>query len=261
MATTKPKSWLAAQLTWRKITFYAIFHGFHILLFIIGWYVQATNDKLAALNALKFSVWFSRGAGLCLSFDIMVILLPMCRNLLKFIRPRIRWLPLDESQWFHRQVAYSLLSWTVVHVAAHYVNFFNVERSQVRREAAVQIHYMQAGGITGHVMLLCMLLMYTTAHAKIRQQSYETFWYTHHLFIPFLLAMYTHATGCFVRDSAQPYSPFAGKGFWSHCIGYEGWRWELVGGAIYLCERVYREIRSRRQTEIVKVVRHPYGTF
>ncbi|GAB7356079.1 hypothetical protein MBLNU459_g6692t2 [Dothideomycetes sp. NU459] len=137
-------------------------------------------------------------------------------------------------------------------------SFFNVERYQIRPEAAVQIHYEQAGGITGHVMLLCMLLIYTTSHQKIRQQSYETFWYTHHLFIPFLLAMYTHATGCFVRDTAQPYSPFAGKMFWNHCLGYQGWRWELVGGGLYLIERVYREIRARRRTEIIKVVKHPY---
>jgi len=101
--------------------------------------------------------------------------------------------------------------------------------------------------------------MYTTAHAKIRQQSFETFWYTHHLFIPFLLGMYTHATGCFVRDSVDPFSPFAGKDFWGHCIGYEGWRWELWGGGLYFIERVYREIRSRRETRITKVVRHPYG--
>lgn len=253
-------SWLAKQFTLRKTIFYSLFHGLHMFLFIFGWYKQAADNRLAPLNTLKFSVWFSRGAGLCLSVDTMIILLPMCRNLLRYIRPKIRWLPLDESQWFHRQVAYTMLFWTVVHVAAHYVNFFNVERSLVRAEAAVQIHYMQAGGITGHVMLLCMLLMFTTAHAKIRQQSYETFWYTHHLFIPFLLAMYTHATGCFVRDSVDPYSPFAGKNFWGHCIGYQGWRWELVGGGIYLCERLYREIRSRRQTEIIKVVRHPYGT-
>ncbi|CAK3770513.1 Superoxide-generating NADPH oxidase heavy chain subunit B [Lecanosticta acicola] len=258
MAVPKQRSWLAAQFTARKVTFYTLFHGLHILIFIIGWYVQAKNEKLAALNGLEFSVWFSRGAGLCLSVDTMIILLPMCRNILKVIRPKIRWLPLDESQWFHRQVAYSMLIWTTVHVAAHYVNFFNVERSQVRKEAAVQIHYTQAGGITGHVMLLCMLLMYTTAHHKIRQQSYETFWYTHHLFVPFFLAMYTHATGCFVRDSVKPYSPFAGRGFWDHCIGYEGWRWELVGGGLYLLERLYREVRARRQTEIIKVVRHPY---
>ncbi|KAK0250787.1 hypothetical protein B0A54_02092 [Friedmanniomyces endolithicus] len=252
------RSWLAAQLVPRKLRFYTIFHLFHVFLFIFGWYKQATTGSLAALNSLHFSVWFSRGAGLVLSVDVLLILLPMCRNLLRIIRPKIRWLPLDESQWFHRQVAYSLLFWTIMHVSAHYVNFFNVERSLVRAESAVQIHYTQAGGITGHVMLLCLLLMFTTAHAKIRQQSYETFWYTHHLFIPFLLAMYTHATGCFVRDSVAPYSPFAGPGFWGHCLGYEGWRWELVGGGLYLCERVYREVRSRRSTEIIKVVKHPY---
>lgn len=99
------------------------------------------------------------------------------------------------------------------------------------------------------------------AHRRIRQQSFETFWYTHHLFIVFFLAFYTHATGCFVRDSVEPYSPFAGKQFWNHCIGYQGWRFTLVSGALYLGERLWREIRSRRPTEITKIVRHPYNAM
>ena len=143
--------------------------------------------------------------------------------------------------------------------SANTPSFFNVERTQVRPQIALEIHYTEAGGITGHIMLLCMLLMYTTAHHRIRQQSFETFWYTHHLFIPFLLGMYTHATSCFVRDTAKPFSPFDHDNFWTHCIGYEGWRWELVGGGLYLIDRLYREIRCRRETKIVKVVRHPYG--
>jgi len=154
-----------------------------------------------------------------------------------------------------------LLFYTICHVSAHYVNFFNVEKHKLRPVTAIQIHYTEAGGITGHIMLLCMLLMYTTAHAKIRQQSFETFWYTHHLFIPFLLGLYTHATGCFVRDTPGPFSPFDGKNFWAHCLGYEGWRWELWAGGFYFLERVYREIRARRQTEIVRVVRHPYDAM
>lgn len=242
----------------RKCIFYFLFWGMQWGLFAYGWYKQAADIRLKALNGLKFSVWISRGAGLVLSVDILMILLPMCRNILRIIRPKIRWLPLDESQWFHRQVAYSLLLFSCIHTAAHYVNFFNVEKTQVRPETAVQIHYTQPGGITGHIMLLCMLLMYTTAHHRIRQQSFETFWYTHHLFIPFLLGMYTHATGCFVRDTTNPYSPFAGSPFWNHCIGYEGWRWELIGGGFYLIERLYREVRSRRETAITRVVRHPY---
>jgi NADPH oxidase len=58
---------------------------------------------------------------LALSVDGAMILLPMCRTLLRFIRPKIKFLPLDESQWFHRQVAYSMLIYTIIHVTAHYV--------------------------------------------------------------------------------------------------------------------------------------------
>ncbi|KAI9893845.1 MAG: hypothetical protein M1814_005398 [Vezdaea aestivalis] len=252
---------LRRETTPPKLLFYFLFHGMHVAMFGIGWWKQVEDIRLAALNTLSYSVWLSRGAGLALSVDAALILLPMCRNLLRIIRPKLRWLPLDESQFFHRQCAYSILFFTAIHTSAHYVNFFNVERYQLRSEAAVEIHYTQVGGITGHVMLFCMFMMYTTAHKAIRTQSFETFWYTHHLFIPFLLALYTHATGCFVRDSVKPHSPFAGNPFWTHCIGYEGWRWELFGGGIYFFERVYRELNSRRYTEITRVVRHTAGAI
>ena len=158
-----------------------------------------------------------------------------------------------------RQVSWCLGSRRVDLLTAS--SFFNVERNQIRPVSAVQIHYTEAGGITGHIMLFCMLMMFTTAHVRIRQQSYETFWYTHHLFIPFLLGLYTHATQCFVRDSVEPYSPFAGSPFWNHCLGYEGWRWELFAGGLYLIERLYREINSRRPSRIERVVRHPYDAL
>ncbi|KIV97047.1 hypothetical protein PV10_00849 [Exophiala mesophila] len=252
---------LKSHFSGSKIIFYVLWWGFHWGMFAFGWYKQAADPKLAGLNTLTFSVWISRGAGLVLSFDTLFILLPMCRNIMRFIRPKFKFLPLDETIWFHRQCAYAMLVFTVLHVLAHYVNFFNVERTQIRPVSAIQIHYAQPGGITGHIMMLCMLLMYTTAHQKIRQQSFETFWYTHHLFIPFFLGMYTHAVGCFVRDTAEPFSPFAGADFWAHCIGYQGWRWELWGGGLYLFERLYREIRARRDTKIYKVIRHPYDAM
>lgn len=256
------ETWLKRHdVTVSKVGFYVLFWIAHFGVFAAGWYAQESDQRLAALNVLKYSVWISRGAGLVLSIDATLILLPMCRNVLRWIRPQIRWLPLDESAWFHRQVAYAMLFFTFLHVAAHYVNFYNIEKDQIRPVLAVELHYKTAAGITGHVMLLCMLLIYTTAHARIRQQAFETFWYTHHLFIPFMLALYTHATGCFVRDSVEPFSPFAGKKFWNHCIGYEGWRWELVAAFLYIFERLYREIRSRQETVITKVIRHPYAAM
>ncbi|ORY32825.1 FAD-binding domain-domain-containing protein [Naematelia encephala] len=246
------------ELTGRRLVWNVLWHGLHLFLFAFGWHSQEANQRLAALNGLKFSVWISRGAGLALAFDGGMILVPVLRNLIKFVRPKLaRLFPADENIWFHRQVAYQMLFWTIVHTTAHYVNFINVERTQVRKEAAWQIHYTQAGGITGHVMLLIMLLVYTTAHASIRAQCFEAFWYTHHLAFFFMIGLYTHATGCFVRDSVDPdyISTFP---FYStdHCLGYESWRFTIWAGVFYFGERVYREIRARRQTQIVQVLMH-----
>ena len=102
-----------------------------LALLLIPTCFQATNTKLAALNGLTWSVWSSRGAGLVLAFDGGLILLPMLRNILRVIRPKLSWLfPADENIWFHRQVAYSMAFWAMVHTTAHYVNFFNVERTR-----------------------------------------------------------------------------------------------------------------------------------
>jgi NADPH oxidase len=152
--------------------------------------------------------------------------------------------------------------WAMVHTTAHYVNFINVERTQIRKQIALQIHYTQPGGITGHFMLLIMLLMYSTAHQKIRNQCFEAFWYTHHLAFFFMLGLYTHATGCFVRDSVDPdlipTFPFYST---EHCLGYLSWRYTIWPGIIYFGERAYREYRARRATRLSKVLVHPSGAM
>ncbi|KAG8929241.1 hypothetical protein FRC01_004643 [Tulasnella sp. 417] len=257
-------TWFRTEfMTPRRLLFNLLWYGSHLAVFGYGWYSQQTNQRLAALNGLKFSVWTSRGAGLVLAYDGFMILVPMLRNVIRVVRPRMMWLfPADENIWFHRQVAYSLAFWAMVHTTAHYVNFINVERTQVRPETALQIHYAQPGGITGHALLLIMVLMYSTAHKKVRAQCFEAFWYTHHLAFFFMIGLYTHATGCFVRDSADPdligQFPFYSTG---HCLGYLSWRFTIWPGILYFGERIYREIRARRETQLSKVLVHPSGAM
>ncbi|KAF9496127.1 NADPH oxidase A [Pleurotus eryngii] len=258
------KSWFHAEfLVPRRLAFNVIFYGLHFFFFGYGWYSQYSNVRLNALNGLGFSVWTSRGAGLALAFDGGLILIPMLRNIIRVVRPKLTWLfPADENIWFHRQVAYSMAFWAMVHTTAHYVNFINVERTQVRKESALDIHYKQPGGITGHFMLLIMLLMYTTAHHKIRNQCFEAFWYTHHLAFFFMIGLYTHATGCFVRDSVDPsYSNVFPFYTTKNCLGYESWRYTIWPGILYFGERMWREYRARRATRLSKVLVHPSGAM
>jgi NADPH oxidase len=258
------ESWFAREfLNLRRLIFNFLWYGAQIGLFAYGWHAQSSNKQLSALNKLRYSVWTSRGAGLVLAFDGAMILVPMLRNVIRVVRPKLAWMfPADENIWFHRQVAYSMAFWAMVHTTAHYINFINVERTQVRPLGALDIHYKQAGGITGHVMLLIMLLMYSTAHAKIRQQCFEAFWYTHHLAFFFMIGLYSHATGCFVRGVPTPgYTstfPFYDA---NKCLGYMSWRFTIWPGIIYFGERVWREIRARRSTKLSKVLVHPSGAM
>ena len=52
------------------------FYVGHVLVFLYGLQKQAHDERLAALNKLQYSVWVSRGAGLCLGIDGLLIVLP-----------------------------------------------------------------------------------------------------------------------------------------------------------------------------------------
>lgn len=45
------------------------------------------------------------------------------------------------------------------------------------------------------------------------------------------------------------------------CLGYESWRWTIWGGIAYFLERIVREVRARRATQIVGVLMHPSGAM
>ncbi|KAK4054371.1 hypothetical protein OIO90_003604 [Microbotryomycetes sp. JL221] len=201
---------IKAQLTGRRLVWNILFYVGHLAIFAYGWIKQAQDLRLAGLNTLRYSVWSSRGAGLCLGVDGLLLVVPD-------------------------------------------VNMINVERTQIRKETAWAIMYTQPGGFTGHMMLLIMFVMYTTAHRRIRHQAFEVFWYTHHLSVLFLLCLYIHATGCFVRG-ALPDQPVK-------CLGYNSWRWTIWAGGAYAVERMIREVRARRSTKLVGVLAFPAGVI
>jgi NADPH oxidase len=136
-------------------------------------------------------------------------------------------------------------------------SFYLIEKDQLRPEKAMQIHYTQAAGITGHVMIFCMVIIYTFAHEKIRRQAFEAFQWGHRLYIVFLFAAWTHGAGCFVRNTVQPYYINDPKNYWAHCVGFQSWRWETWFSVIYILERLYALLFYQRRVGVSKVLLHP----
>lgn len=112
--------------------------------------------------------------------------------------------------------------------------------------------FLRPAGITGHGMLLIMFVMYSMSTKKIRTQAYESFYWTHHLGFLFLLALYTHATGCFVRGGL-PGQPV-------QCLGYSAWKWTSWTAGLYFMERIIRFV-SRKKNRRAKIYRLIYCKF
>ncbi|KAL4232497.1 NADPH oxidase 3 [Mactra antiquata] len=81
---------------------------------------------------------WARASAACLNLNCMLILIPVCRNLLSFLRGSLKLgctktirRQLDKHITFHRYIAYMICLHTVIHIGAH---VFNVERMFVAHE-------------------------------------------------------------------------------------------------------------------------------
>ncbi|KAK1167464.1 cytochrome b-245 heavy chain-like [Acipenser oxyrinchus oxyrinchus] len=179
---------------------------------------------------------WARAPAAVLNFNCLLILLPVCRNLLSFIRGscacfrRSMRKQLDKNLSFHKLVAYMIGLMTAVHTIAHLLNlewlnnsrqgdydtlstelseigdhsnetFLNPIRSPSTTPSYVA--FTTIAGITGVIITLSLILIITSSMEVIRRSYYEVFWYTHHLFIIFFAGLVFHGAGRIVRSQTK----------------------------------------------------------
>ncbi|XP_025938508.1 NADPH oxidase 1, partial [Apteryx rowi] len=178
---------------------------------------------------------WARASAKCLNFNSMLILLPVCRNLLSFLRGtcsccrRTLRKQLDHNLTFHKLVAYTLALFTAVHTIAHLFNLERYNRSQQATDgslaAVVSKLHLQSNkwlnpihsnrttpeymafttipGLTGVIITLALILMVTSSTEFIRRNYFEVFWYTHHLFIIYFAGLVIHGIAGLVRGQTE----------------------------------------------------------
>lgn len=205
---------------------------------------------------LTFPIATARTAALVLHVDVIFILLPVCRNFVSILRrtPLNDIIPFDKNITFHKATAWSIVIGSAVHILAHMVNFYKLAVATQPTAGKAVVAFLAANfitgpGATGWIMTVALAVMVWFAMEKRRRAHFERFWYTHHLFIVFFINWQLHGMFCMIKPDRPPYcSP--------NTIGVF-WKYWLVGGVIWIWERILREIRSRHRTHIHKVIQHP----
>jgi hypothetical protein len=163
-------------------------------------------------------------------------------------------IPFDKNITFHKATAWSIVVGTVVHIVAHMVNFYKLamlagNTTSVRLVAFLGANFATGPGATGWIMTAALFIIVFLAREKVRRVNFERFWYSHHLFIIFFICWQLHGMFCMIKPDRPPYCSFNTIGVF--------WRYWIVGGIIWISERILREIRSRHVTYISKVIQHP----
>ncbi|NXE88338.1 NOX3 oxidase, partial [Menura novaehollandiae] len=211
-------------LVWLGLNFYLFIDTFH-------WY-EDDNAYIYTRIMLGSTLAWARASATCLNFNCMLILLPVCRNLISFLRGAriccggaLR-RQLDKNITFHKTVAYGIALNATIHIVAHLVNIERYHSSQSKEAGELRNKLSGLGkspnesylnpirtyetnttgevlttiaGITGVVITVALILIMTSSTELIRRSCYEVFWYTHHLFVVFFTGLIIHGMGQLIR--------------------------------------------------------------
>ncbi|XP_018422903.1 PREDICTED: NADPH oxidase 5 [Nanorana parkeri] len=226
--TVKKKSRTPRYLTpsyWHnnrsKVLFMCVYCCVNVLLF-----------TLAAVNHASLGGWImlAKGCGQCLNFNCTFIVVLMLRRCLTRLRTTFvaHFLPLDQNIFLHELVGYVVFVFTVVHTAAHVINF--IKKSIYPGSFTFWEYFLTlrpgigwvygSASITGILLQLLICLTLVCSSTFVRKGGhFEVFYWTHLSYIWIWILLFLHTP--------------------------KFWKWFLVPGLLFALEKLLGVAASR----------------
>ncbi|XP_010475733.1 PREDICTED: respiratory burst oxidase homolog protein B [Camelina sativa] len=227
--------------------------------------------RRTVFEVLGYCVSVAKGSAETLKFNMALILLPVCRNTITWLRTKSKLgsvVPFDDNINFHKVVAFGIAVGIGLHAISHLACDFprllhakNVEFEAVKKffgdERPDNYGWFMKGtdGWTGVIMVVLMIVAYVLAQSWFRRNranlpkslkrltGFNAFWYSHHLFVIVYVLLIVH--GYFIYLSKE----------WYHKTT---WMYLAVPVLLYASERLIRAFRpGAKAVKILKVAVYP----
>ncbi|KAJ4916167.1 Riboflavin synthase-like superfamily protein [Raphanus sativus] len=247
---------------WQRIWVLLLWVIVMALLFV--WKFFQYRDK-AAFKVMGYCLTTAKGAAETLKLNMALVLLPVCRNTLTWLRStRARaFVPFDDNINFHKIVACAIVIGILVHAGTHLAcDFPRIINSSPEHFALIASYFngvkptfkdlmTGAEGITGISMVILTTIAFTLASTHFRRNrvrlpapldrltGFNAFWYTHHLLVVVYILLIVHGTFLFFSDKWYQKTT---------------WMYISVPLVVYVAERSLRACRSQHYSvKILKV--------
>lgn len=214
-SATKLQNKISSATRWASNNKAAVFWLCIYALVNIGLFWHAV-ETYAAQGANVY-VQIARGGGACLNFNGALILIPMLRHLLTWVRASVfgDLFPVDDSIAFHKLVGHVMMGFAVIHTIAHFLNYSTLPESIAFY--AFETH----AGLTGVLLMVVFMVMWVCALDFVRRGGhFELFYFTHFGYVAWFILALLH--------------------------GPVFWMWAIVPITGYVIERIIRTARTNR---------------
>ncbi|KAI7740676.1 hypothetical protein M8C21_025559, partial [Ambrosia artemisiifolia] len=255
------------QDNWQRCWVIVLWIG--IMTGLFTWkYIQYRHR--AVYKVLGPCVCIAKGAAETLKLNMAIILLPVCRNTITWLRNKTKMgvvVPFDDNLNFHKVIAVAITIGVGLHGITHLTCDFPllIHATEEEYEPMQQFFGDQAEnywhfvkepvGYTGIIMVVLMTIAFTLATPWLRRgklnlppllkklTGFNAFWYSHHLFVIVYVMLIIHSIKIYLT-----------KDWYKKTT----WMYLAVPITLYACERLIRAFRSSvKPVKILKVAVYP----
>ncbi|KAG8093152.1 hypothetical protein GUJ93_ZPchr0012g18820 [Zizania palustris] len=254
---------------WKRVWVMALWLAINVGLFTWKFMAYKRNPTFAVMG---YCVCVAKGGAETTKFNMAVILLPVCRNTITWLRSRTKLggaIPFNDNINFHKVVAGGVVVGVALHGVVHLTCDFPrlLHASDAAYEPMKKYFGQQripnywwfvrgVEGITGVIMVVLMVIAYTLAHPWFRRSKlsdgnplkrlsgFNMFWYSHHLFVIVYIAFVVHGVCLYINRTWYKQTT---------------WMYLAIPILLYAGERLLRALRSHGFTtvRIEKVTVYP----
>ncbi|KAF7836832.1 respiratory burst oxidase-like protein E [Senna tora] len=251
-----------AQEHWRRVWILLLWLAANACLF--AWKFYQYKNR-ATFQVIGYCLPIAKGAAETLKLNMALILLPVCRNTLTWLRStRARsFVPFDDNINFHKIIAFAIAIGVFVHVGNHLAcDFPLLVNSSPEKFALISSYFhnkkptyksliISVEGLTGISMVAFMAISFTLATHHFRRNAvrlpppfnrltgFNAFWYSHHLLGLVYVLLFVHGYCLYLTHRWYQKTT---------------WMYISVPLLLYTAERTLRTCRSKHYSvKILKV--------
>uniref|UniRef100_A0A0C9S5Y5 TSA: Wollemia nobilis Ref_Wollemi_Transcript_12342_3899 transcribed RNA sequence n=1 Tax=Wollemia nobilis TaxID=56998 RepID=A0A0C9S5Y5_9CONI len=249
---------------WVLLLWFAIVAGLFVWKFI-------QYKERAVFHVMGYCVCVAKGGAETVKFNMAIILLPVCRNTITWLRNKTKLgvaVPFDDNLNFHKVIAAAIAIGIGLHAIAHLTcDFPRLLHATAEEYEPMKQFFGEkqpdnywwfvkgVEGVTGIIMVVLMAIAFILATPWFRRNrlnlpkslkkltGFNAFWYSHHLFVIVYALLIVHGIKLYLQHKWYKKST---------------WMYLAVPVLIYGAERLLRAFRSGyKSVKILKVAIYP----